>query len=49
MLEDLLPCYCHAIQTNIKTIHLQVWQLAALAGTGAVMSELQAYHRMTPE
>jgi len=37
------------LPTNSKKIHLQVWQLAALAGKGAAMSELQAHHWMTPE
>jgi len=46
--EDFLPCYCYAIQTKSRTIRAQLSQPAS-AGKVAHMSELQAYHYMTPQ
>ena len=46
--EDLLPCYCHAIKPNDRTICAQVSQHAT-ARKRADMSELQAHHCLTRE
>ena len=46
--EDLLPCYCYALQIYSRTIRSQVSQPAS-AGKGADMSELQAHHCVTAE
>jgi len=45
--EYLLPCYRHAMKTNIRTIRLQVSQPAS-ADKWVDMSELQAHHCITP-
>ena len=46
--EDLLPCYCCAVQTNSRTIREQGAQPAP-TGKGEGTSELQSHHCMAPE
>jgi len=46
--EELFPCNCYGIKPNRRTSRSQVSQPAS-AGEEADMSELQAYHCMTPK
>ena len=45
---DLLPCYFDATKKSSRTLCSQVSQHES-AGEGVDMSELQAYHSITPE
>ena len=48
LFEDLLPCYCYALNTYSRIKCSQVWP-SPTASIGTDRSELQAYHCITPE